>query len=404
MKSWFCVVICLFVLFGVVGALPAPAQSNRGGVVMVPESSKEKPTDVGLKAHTNHALYLAPGAAASAPTGFTPAKIRTAYGLPAYTLGDLAGSKVIAIVDAFDYPTALDDFNTFSATFGLPQETGDGSVLEVVYASGSQPQYDLGWSQEAALDIQWAHALAPTAKIILVEAATNSYVNLLKAVDVANQIADVREISMSWGGNEFGKERNYDNYFTTANIVYFAASGDIGGKCIWPGTSPNSVSAGGTTLFVDDEGNCVSETAWNGSGGGLSKYESRPEYQDAIQSILGGKKSRRGVPDLSFVAAPLTGVSVCWEGNWFTFGGTSVSSPALAGIFNLAASLDGDSFAASTTDALAEIYANLDKSSYPPDSTDYYRDIVSGSAGRYNCTTSWDFVTGVGSCWGLDGK
>jgi len=404
MKSWFCPILCMLVLFGVVGVIPALAQGNHDdGVVFVPNSSREKLVNIGRKAHTNHAFYLQEGASPALPSGFTPAQLRTAYGLPAYALGNIAGSKVIAIVDAFDHPTALADFNTFSATFGLPQETGDGSVFQVVYASGTQPAYDLGWSQEAALDVEWAHAMAPTAKIVLVEAASNSYVDLLKAVDVANKIADVREVSLSWGGSEFGKEQTYDSHFTTPNIVYFAASGDVGGQCIWPGTSPNCVSAGGTTLTLDSAGNCLSETAWNGSGGGLSKYESLPAYQNVIKSLLGGKRAKRGAPDISFVAAPRTGVAICWQGNWFVIGGTSVSAPALAGIFNLAAS-SGGVFATSTAAELTEIYANLDKSSPTPDAGSYYRDIIYGSAGRYNCTTSWDFVTGVGSCWGLNGK
>jgi subtilase family serine protease len=116
--------------------------------------------------------------------------------------------------------------------------------------------------------------------------------------------------------------------------------------------------------------------------------------------------SRRGAPDMSFDADPNTGVSVYWQGSWLVFGGTSVSSPSLAGLVNLAAS-SGAGFAASSFDELgSRIYANLTDSSPSPTAGSIYdfRDIVSGSAGRFRCTSSWDFVTGVGSNWGLNGK
>lgn len=123
-----------------------------------------------------------------------------------------AGSGVIVIVDAFDYPTALKDFNVFASQFGLPQEPStdpfdpNNQVFQVVYANGSRPRSNCGWAQEAALDIEWAHAMAPNAKIVLVEAATNSFTNLFRAVDVASSIAGAREVSMSWGGSEFSSE------------------------------------------------------------------------------------------------------------------------------------------------------------------------------------------------------
>src|SRR5205823_6185722 len=112
------------------------------------------------------------------------------------------GSGVIAIVDAYDYPTALNDFNVFSRQFGLPVETSSSAtastnqVFQVVYASGRKPRTNGGWAQEAALDIEWAHAMAPNAKIVLVEAASNSFANLFNAVDVASSIAGVKEVSM----------------------------------------------------------------------------------------------------------------------------------------------------------------------------------------------------------------
>lgn len=208
---------------------------------------------------------------------------------------------------------------------------------------------------------------------------------------------------MSWGSGEFSSETLYDSHFTASGVVYFAASGDSGGKTIWPSVSPNVVSAGGTTLNVDSSGNFLSETGWSGSGGGKSRYESIPTYQTAVMNIVGTK---RGTPDLSFDADPNTGVSVYWQGGWYVFGGTSVSTPSLAGIVNLAAS-SGNGFANNTADELgSRVYLNYSNSSpdpYPA-SGDDFRDIISGKTGRFSCSPGWDFVTGIGSDWGLAGK
>src|SRR5262249_23737160 len=151
--------------------------------------------------------------------------------------------------------TALNDFNVFAAQFGLPQETStdprasSNKVFQVVYASGKQPRSNCGWAQEAALDIEWAHAMAPSAKIVLVEAASSSFANLFAAVDVASNLPGVTEVSMSWGGSEFSGETSADSHFPQNNgIVYFASSGDTGGQVIYPGASPLVVACGGTSV------------------------------------------------------------------------------------------------------------------------------------------------------------
>jgi subtilase family serine protease len=198
---------------------------------------------------------------------------------------------VIAIVDAYDYPTAKNDFDYFSNQYHLPLSTdacnGSNSCFSVVYATGAQPAANCGWAQEAALDIEWAHAMAPNAQIVLVEAKSSSFTDLLYAVDVATNIVvsgggpagnvKAGEVSMSWGGSEFRGETSYDTHFNNnLNVVYFAASGDSGGQTIYPSVSPYVVSAGGTTLTFS--GSTVTETGWSGSGGGPSKYEPRPAY------------------------------------------------------------------------------------------------------------------------------
>lgn len=373
-----------------------PAVPDRFSIV-VPASTLERLEDVGVRAHTNHLLMVRPRAGSATPTGMTPAQIRTAYDLPS-----TGGWGAVAIVDAYHYPTAASDLAVFSTQFGLPQCTTGNGCFQQVYATsnGAAPAVDCGWAQEAALDIQWAHAMAPSAKIILVEAASNSFTDLLAAVDKANSLLTGLgggQVSMSWGGSEFSSEQTYDAHFGTSQVVYFAASGDTGGKTIYPGVSPRVVSAGGTTLQLDSAGNIASETGWSGSGGGASRFESRPAYQNPVSQIVG---SKRGVPDYSFDADPNTGVSVydstACQGysGWLVFGGTSVSSPSLAGIVNL-----GGTVWAGTATHLSSVYADLGNGLYPVN----FNDIVSGRAGRYRAKTGWDFVTGMGSLKGLGG-
>ena len=322
------------------------------------------------------------------------------------------GSGVIAIVDAYEYPTAEKDFAVFSNQFGLPcssagtaNTTNCSDQFTKVYAAGTQPSTNCGWAQEAALDIEWTHSMSPGARIVLVEAASNSLSDLLNAVSFASGVVTQNggkgEVSMSWGGSEFLLESAYDSYFSTPNVVYFAASGDSGGQTIWPGVSPNVVCAGGTTISRNSSGQFTSETAWSGSGGGPSQYELRPAYQDPIAGTVG---SFRGVPDLSGDANPNTGVWVydstpcSGSSGWMIFGGTSVSAQLLAGIVNLAGS-----FFPSSSAELQAIYGICGNGASSCSSANF-RDIASGRAGHFRAQTGWDFVTGVGSNLGLGGK
>ena len=372
--------------------------------IHVPDSSLEHPGERGQKAHTNHVISLRgasperPGGS-HGPSGMTPAKIRTAYGVPS-----TGGSGTIAIVDAFDYPTALADFNTFSTQFGLPNETSPNAfsngnkVFQVVYANGVRPSGNCGWAQESALDIEWAHAMAPGAKIVLVEAGSNSFADLFHAVDVAEGLG-ASIISMSWGGGEFSGETGFDSYFDHSGVTYFAASGDTGGKTIYPGVSSLVVAAGGTSLKLKSDNTILSETGWSGSGGGRSTYVITPSYQSGIASLV-GLNGKRGVPDFSFDADPNTGVAVydstrCQNlVGWMVFGGTSVSSPALSGIVNVASGGHGSDVGSGE---LSVLYGNLGNASD-------FNDITSGSAGSFTAAAGWDFVTGIGSNKGTNGK
>jgi kumamolisin len=386
------------------------ADAIRRGNVVVPESSQVRPEDVGLRAHTNH-LILAPEASPLRPdleaaeTDATPRSIvLPAQGSPkvlrsVYNLPSTGGAGVIALVDAYDYPTAQQDLNTFSAQFGLPECTTANGCFHQVYASGSKPQANCSWAQEEALDIEWAHAIAPNAKIVLVEAASNGSTDLAKAIDVASGIVNPSghgfgEVSMSWGFSEFSGESSLDSHFQHEGVVYVASTGDVGGARDYPAVSPYVVAAGGTSLDFNTQGQLVSESAWTDAGAGPSSFEARPTYQTAIVEIVG---PNRGVPDMSFDADPNSGAwvydSTACNGltGWLMFGGTSLSSPAIAGIINLAGH-----FYSSTGLELDNLYSHL--------GTSDFRDITTGQAGNFKATKGWDFATGVGSSLGLAGK
>ena len=389
----------------------APAQIRPvTGNVFTPDSSIERPIDLGRRAHTNLQLFLPTKAMNNAQplgppfSGYgyeTPASLGCVYNLVkviagcnpnTVTANPTGGSKMIAIVDAYDAPSAANDLAIFSTQFGLP-----AANFQVVYAGGAKPANDSGWEIEASLDVQWAHAMAPDAKIVLVEAASSSLSDLLAAEDVASDMVNAAgggEVSNSWGASEFVGETSYDSHFVKANVVFFASSGDSPGT-IWPGSSPNVVSAGGTTVRRNPStGKFVAEIPWDWAGGGVSSQEPRPSYQGANPSIPG---NGRGVPDLSFDSNPITGVWVLDsnQGGWYIVGGTSVASPALAGIINSAGS-----FASSTSAELTTIYGNL---AVPT----AFRDIRTGYCGPYagySAVAGWDPCTGVGVVKGKAGK
>jgi kumamolisin len=410
----------------------AQGQSAAHHRVVVPDSSVEQPGDRGMKAHTNHVILLpgdSDGRQAIQPNHETPGSLACVYqlvptlvpGCPIATSNavPLGGNGIIAIVDAYDYPTAYKDLSTFSRQFNLPvlpqcSKHKTTSCFQKVYATGVTPPSNCGWAQEAAIDIEWAHTMAPNASIVLVEAASNDLLDLLAAVDVANAFLNptgiaagtgLGQVSMSWGATEFPSEVDFDSHFKTPGVVYFAASGDVGGSTIYPGASPFVVSAGGTSIMRSG-GSFLGEIAWAGGGGGLSPFEAIPSYQNAIAGIAG---SQRAVPDLSFDADPNSGVPIfdntpCQASvngpiqvGWQVFGGTSVATPSLAGIVNSA----GSKYSSTDTE-LSTIYA------CQATSTCYtfgFRDILTGSTSTsFSAGPGWDFTTGVGSPIGLNNK
>jgi subtilase family serine protease len=334
----------------------------------------------GWTASTWFHLYKPPGNApiTLGPTGLTPTEIKKAYNLP--TSG---GNGTIAIIDAYDCPTVLSDITMFSSQFGLPAPNASNFEKHMMNPTIA---LDAGWALEISLDVQWAHAIAPNAKILLVEAQDSTLFSLLDAISYAANRTDVVAVSMSWGGAEFLGQSTFNSYFTSNhNVVFFASTGDSGAGVIWPSTSPNVVAVGGTTLTLNPDGTVASETGWVGSGGGLSAYETEPQYQLIYNIPVANGK--RAVPDVSYDADPATGVPIYDttafnnQTGWFQVGGTSASCPQWAAIHSLGLSVSSN---------------NLYQDAKWNNQT-YFRDITSGTNGKYLTGLGYDLVTGLGS-------
>lgn len=319
-------------------------------------------------------FHVQPLASAS-PFGLSPVQIRKAYDLPSS-----GGVGTIAIIDAYDNPNVQSDFAVFSNQYGLSNNN-----LEVHKMASSIP-VDAGWALEISLDVQWAHAIAPNAHILLVEAMSDSGNDLLSAVSYAAGRSDVVAVSMSWGGAEFSRELNYDSYFTSSyGAAFFASSGDSGAGVMWPSCSPRVVGVGGTTLALNPDGTVASETGWSLSGGGISAFVTEPAYQ--IDYNVPNASGRRAVPDISYNADPASGMSVYHslsyggQSGWFSVGGTSAGAPQWAAIHSLGLTVSN-----------SKLYQDAKSSS-----SLYFRDIVAGSNGAYYAVPGYDLVTGLGS-------
>jgi subtilase family serine protease len=347
------------------------------------------------------------GNATPAPTGYAPSQIRHAYGFDRLSVD--GSGLVIAIVDAFDDPNIAGDLQTFISHYGLKAMhglsasdsctvgAGPHPCFQKAFAEG-KPRPDGGWSLEISLDTEWAHVVAPGADILLVEAKNALVSSLLTAVDAA-VAGGAKVVSMSWGGSEFSTEPGSDSHFNRAGVTFVASSGDSGAGVIWPASSPYVIAAGGTTLPLDATGNLAGpETAWSGSGGGISAYEAEPGYQSSYPIPSTGAK--RGVPDVSYDADTNTGVSVYdsthYQGQkgWFTVGGTSASAPQWAAVIALAG--QGRTPLSSNSTGSSPVYSAAASGVYSSN----YRDVTTGSNG--SCAicaakTGYDFVTGLGS-------
>ena len=356
-------------------------------------------------------------AVTTGPEGFTPTQIREAYGF-AGVQEDGAG-QTIAIVDAYDDPTISSDLNAFDAAFGLPAPPSFERVAQ--NGSTNYPPTDPAgpgnangtWEEETALDVEWAHAMAPGASLLLVEA--NNATTLYTAVGYAKQQPGVSAVVMSFYQPETSSSDTADSIFTTPSghigVTFVGSSGDYGAygepnttsyNVDYPAASPNVLGVGGTELSVDANGNYASETGWGnsgssdvegGSGGGISSYEAQPSWQSGIvtQSSAG-----RAVPDVSFDADPATGVAVYdsydfgTKTPWIEAAGTSLGAPAWAGII---ADINQGRVADGETELNGQTQTNQMLYSLPESD---FHDITTGNNG-YAAGTGYDLVTGRGT-------
>ena len=437
--------------------LPTSERTPQSGYLYTPQSSKEQPAG---RLHTTYVLRSLDGnqpvvlhapmsLSSIAPSGTieeaeTPQSLGCLYVgspssagcIPNYNPSSggpsAAGYGAIALVDAFDNPNASTDLQAFDTYWGLPAAT-----FVKVYANGNgsctTPAADAGWSVESSLDIEYAHVFAPAAAIILVEACSSSWTDLLYAEQVAfNYIVTNYptggQVSNSWQGGEFSGQIADDSFFADFNynwadnyatpILAFASSGDGGFGVGYPSTNPWVISAGGTSIMRNSTTlKYTSESCWGGSGGGTSTVETY------TTSFTGGNtgpwanfqypifgQANRATPDMSFDADPASGAwiySGYGLGGWGVVGGTSLSSPALAGIVNRMGNKLGSVFltpATSGGDYFGTwennlLYAQLATAKMKSN----FFDVKTGSNG-VSAVASWDYCTGVGSPRGGTGK
>ncbi len=336
----------------------------------------------------------------NAPIGIdylTPEIVTHFYGVSAMQNNQQGAGQTIAIIDAYHNPNIADDLNVFSQQWGLPLCNAANPCFKLAYASGKQPAADKGWAVEIALDVEWAHAIAPRANILLVEADSNSLDDLFKAVDYAVKNG-ANVVSMSFGGAEFQTESFYDFHFDVPNVIFTASSGDNGDGVEYPAASPYVIAVGGTSINTDPTGAYLGESGWSGSGGGLSAFETAQAFQ---QKLTGeDAQNLRGVPDVAYGADPQVGYYIYDSFDapgWLRIGGTSAGAPQWAALFAIANSIRNAAVATQLTANNLLYQAALNLSTYPS----YYHDITSGVNGGCGAVcsaeTGYDYVTGLGS-------
>lgn len=316
---------------------------------------------------------------------YNPQQIRAAYGLPPVPTNingltddvraSLGAGQTIYIVNAYNHPNTVADLNLFSKTFNLPTCTqtvvpvttktlppgklSDNCTIAVVYLGNGQsmttkpPAFNGSWAQEIALDTQWAHAIAPLARIVLIAAPTASTNALASGIQLANNLGP-GVVSMSFGTADSKTLVSYESIFTGKDMTYIAASGDSGMQANWPAMSPSVISVGGTALnsyTVNGTTVTRNETVWTLTGGGYSANFPKPQWQNNIKTPSPALTAAtaptprvlaRVGNDVTINADPWTGQYVAFTNptnkrtGWYSFGGTSIGSPQWSGIVAVA--------------------------------------------------------------------
>jgi len=387
-KSWLGVLVFVFAITFSLGKISAQPSDNKP---VCPGPAREGSARC-------HALVVTDSSgtpkATTLPSGYGPAQLLGAYSLPAIVYS----ATTIAIVDAYNHPNIFSDLNIYSQTYGIKNlnscsvSTGTPQIpcfQKVDQRGGTNyPKNNAGWALEISLDVEVAHAICQNCNILLVEADSNSYADLMAAVDRA-RLMGAKVISNSYGSSEFSGETAYDSFFKHPDIAFTFSSGDNGYGATYPAASPWVTAVGGTTLYVNSDNSYQSESVWSGAGSGCSAYENKPAWQTDSGC------PHRTIADVSAVANPNTGAavydSVRYQGKigWFKVGGTSLSSPLIAAVYALSGNLTGQT------------------NSLPYSSLNSLHDITSGSNGScstsYLCTagSGYDGPTGLGTPIGI---
>jgi subtilase family serine protease len=345
--------------------------------------------------------------------GYGPSQFQSAYGLTAASAADGSGTTV-AVVDAYNDPSAASDLAEYRSAAGLPaltsgQFTQYNQEGETSPLPAEAPVSD-DWTLEESLDVDMVSAICPLCKIDLVEADNDSGDGLYIAEQSAATTLGAKYISNSWGGSETSTDTTYDSeYFGVSGVVYTASAGDsaYSGGVIYPATSPHVVSVGGTTLDTSTNARGWTESVWKtssteGTGSGCSAYEPQPSWQASI-SILKAACSDRVDNDVAADADPNTGAAVYdtsnGNGGWLEVGGTSESSPIIASTFALAGNNgNGGNNAADSiythTSNLYEVTASNNGTCTPP-AADSVLCTATGAANTYNGPTGWGTPDGL---------
>ncbi|HZZ85495.1 MAG TPA: S53 family peptidase [Anaeromyxobacteraceae bacterium] len=368
-------------------AVSLPPQASPVAVAAIPVC----PGEPGLGDARCHAQVVTeqrglPLATSSYVNGYAPQDLQQAYLLASSTAG---AGQVIAVVDAYDNPTAEADLGVYRSRFGLGACTTANGCFQKIDQNGgtSYPSPDQGWALESALDLQMASAVCPLCKLLLVEAKSSSLADLGAAVNRA-AAAGASVVSNSYGAKEFTFETLYESYYNHPGVAVTVSSGDSGYGVQFPAASRYVTAVGGTSLAVASSARGFNETAWSGAGSGCSAYVAKPSWQKD------GGCSRRTVADVSAVADPNTGVAVYdsygygGQSGWFVVGGTSVSAPIVAAVY-----------------ALAGNAGAVTAGSYPYARAAGLFDVIGGSNGScrksssYLCTAvaGYDGPTGLGT-------
>ena len=385
-------------------------------------------SSVAAASTTNPPIVSCPGDLSKFAGCYTPYQFQLAYGLRSLLDKGYTGKgQTIIDIVSFGSPTLQKDMDVFSKQFGLPPTTVQ--VISPLKVKEYDPRGDKsGWASETTLDVQIIHAIAPDAKIVVLQspvAETEGTIGLPEFRQLEQYVIDHKLgniVSQSWGASELTLQDSvgqqelklWNDIFqkgtTQHGITYFSSSGDAGatdyadleGKQLakvqttsFATDSPWVTSVGGTTL-IKSAGN-FTERGWNGSGGGFSKFYQMPDYQKSLPASTQQQfNNRRGVPDVSAAADPYTGLAFYESGSWSVAGGTSASAPLWAGIAAIANQVAGRPLGF-INPALYKLAA---AGTYGQD----FRDITVGDNSNqavnvkgFPATQGWDPITGLGS-------